>query len=226
MAQQEVSTPSKEFLTRLVSAAVLIPPVVAAIYFGSPYFEVFVGIGAVILIGELFIVTGKRLRWTLAGAVYVMFASYALISLRAENLFGLETVIWLFVLVWSADTGAYLVGRCIGGPKFAPRLSPKKTWSGFAGAVLFAGIAGGIAGYILEKDAILPISLYSGFLGGLSQYGDLLESWIKRRFDKKDMSALIPGHGGLFDRADGLVAAAIGAWITDLVTTESLLKWL
>jgi len=211
---------------RLVSAAVLIPPVIAAVYFGTPYFEGFVLICALVLIGELYVVAKRQWAWTVAGGAYIAAAAYALIALRNDTALGLETVIWLFVLVWCADTGAYLTGRAIGGPKFAPKLSPKKTWSGFAGAVFFAGLAGGVAGLILEKESVWPIFAISCALGALSQFGDLLESWVKRRFDKKDMSALIPGHGGLFDRADGLVAAAIGVWVADIVTTETILLWL
>lgn len=204
----------------------MIPPVIGAIYFGSPYYEFFIGLGAGILLFEVFFATEKHLGWLTGGAIYIGIAAYALIMLRQDPEFGLATVIWLFCLVWAADTGAYLVGQTFRGPKFAPRLSPKKTWSGFAGAVGSAGLVGVITGYGLGLAALWPIALLSGLLGAVSQCGDLLESWVKRRFDRKDMSALIPGHGGLADRADGLVAAAIGASVVDELTVEPLLAWL
>lgn len=204
----------------------LIPVALAAVYLGGPVYQGFVVLGAAVMIGEVFFATARRLDWTLAGAVYIALAAYALVHLRRDDAVGLSTMVWLFALVWCADTGAYLAGRALGGPKFAPVLSPKKTWSGFFGAVVSAGLVGGVTAAVLGKASLWPLVLVSAGLGALSQYGDLLESWVKRRFDRKDMSALIPGHGGLSDRADGLVAAAIGAWCIDLVTMESLLVWL
>lgn len=204
----------------------MIPPVLAAVFLGTPYFDILVVASAVVLVGEIFFATARSPAWTLGGAVYVGLAGYALVALRADVASGLPTLVWLMVLVWSADTGAYVVGRTFGGPKFAPRLSPNKTWSGFAGAVVFAGLAGLLVGLWQAKDSLAPLVLVSAALGAVSQLGDLLESWLKRRFDKKDMSTLIPGHGGLADRADGLVAAAIAAWCIDLAAPEAILAWL
>lgn len=211
---------------RLVSALVLIPIALAAVYAGGLVFLGFVALGAGVMVGEIYLATERRLAWTLAGGAYLLLAAYALIHLRQDASMGITTLAWLFALVWSADTGAYLAGRTFGGPKFAPVLSPKKTWSGFAGAVVSAGLVGAVTALLLGKATVGPLAGVSAALGALSQYGDLLESWVKRRFDRKDMSNLIPGHGGLADRADGLVAAAIGAWLIDLMTTESLLLWL
>jgi phosphatidate cytidylyltransferase len=225
MAQQEAKPPKNELIVRLLSACVLIPPVLATVYFGHPYFQIFIFVAVSILTYELHHVCERQWGWTFVGLCYFAFAGIALMSLRgADN--GLENVVWLFALVWGADTGAYFLGRAIGGPKLAPKISPNKTWAGFAGAAIAAGLAGYGAAVILAKDSVLLLIVFSAILGGLSQLGDLLESWVKRRFHKKDTSGLIPGHGGLFDRADGLIAVAIAVWLIELWINESVLKWL
>ena len=164
--------------------------------------------------------------WSLLGTIYITLAGYALIELRGHTGIGFATICWLLVLVWSADIGAYITGQIFKGPKFAPRISPKKTWSGFFGAIFFAGLTGSIAAQLMDLQAVLKIAALSGLLGALSQYGDLLESWFKRRFNRKDMSKLIPGHGGLADRVDGLAAAAISLWIYEKVLGVPLLRFL
>ena len=213
---------------RLLSAIVLIPPVVAAIHFGSPYFEALTVIGGIILVYELYSVSGGRLGWTVAGTAYVACAVAALVSLRGTpgDAVGAITVYWMFVLIWAADTTAYFVGRSVGGPKLAPTISPKKTWSGFFGALFGAGFVGAALAFYLEKTDIWPLVFCSASLGGIGQAGDLLESWYKRRFHRKDMSGLIPGHGGLFDRVDGLLAVAVACWIGQMNLGKALLAWL
>ena len=218
--------PARELWRRILSAVVMIPPVITLIYLGGIYFQSFMAIAAIILIAEIFFATNKNLVWTGVGAIYIAAVTSALILLRHDPNVGFTTVCWLFVLVWFADTGAYITGRALGGPKFAPRLSPKKTWSGFFGAVAFAALVGLATGHILNSEVLWHVAVLSSFLGGLSQLGDLLESWVKRRFDRKDMSNLIPGHGGLADRVDGLAAAAIGAWVINELSAGSILKWL
>ena len=226
MAPQEAKSPSPELWRRILSAVVMIPPVITLIYLGGVYFQFFMAIAATILIVEIFFATNKNLFWTSVGAIYIAVASYALIVLRGDPGIGFTTVCWLFVLVWFADTGAFITGRALGGPKLAPKLSPKKTWSGFFGAITFATLIGVATGHSLNLEPLWRIAILSGFLGGLSQFGDLLESWVKRQFDRKDMSNLIPGHGGLADRVDSLAAAVIGAWVLDGIAAEPILKWL
>ena len=223
---QEAKSPARDLWRRIFSALVMIPPVIMLIFLGGIYFQFFIAIAAMILIAELFFATNKNLVWTGVGAIYIAAVTYVLIVLRGDPDVGFTIVCWLFVLVWFADTGAYITGRALGGPKFAPRLSPKKTWSGFFGAVGFAALVGMATVHILNSEVIWRITVLSAFLGGLSQFGDLLESLVKRRFDRKDMSNLIPGHGGLADRVDGLAAAAIGAWVINEISAESILKWL
>ena len=164
--------------------------------------------------------------WSLLGTIYITLAGYALIELRGHTGIGFATVCWLFVLVWSADIGAYITGQVFKGPKFAPRISPKKTWSGFFGAIFLAGLTGFTVAHLMGLHAVGKFVALSCLLGAISQYGDLLESWFKRRFDRKDMSNLIPGHGGLADRVDGLAAAAISLWIYEKTLGYPLLKFL
>ena len=147
------------------------------------------------------------------GAAYVALPSLALVWLRAQP-GGAAIALLVMLTVWSSDTGAYVAGRAFGGPKLAPSISPAKTWSGALGGLL-AACALGAAFAVLTPHRMLPLALtplIGGALGGVlgiaSQAGDLLESAAKRRFGVKDSGRLIPGHGGLLDRVDGLMAAA------------------
>jgi phosphatidate cytidylyltransferase len=149
--------------------------------------------------------------WTYAGVPYVALPLLALVSLRADPVYGLTAVVWLLVVVWSADTAAYAAGRGIGGPKLAPAMSPNKTWAGLVGAACGAALAGGLAGGMAGLPWLVPVVLIAGLLGVVEQLGDLFESVLKRRHGVKDSGTLIPGHGGMLDRVDGLVAAALAA---------------
>jgi len=217
---------SSGLLLRLISAAVMMPPVLAAVYFGTPWFDALVIVGALVLAWEWFGLCGKRAGWLLFGGIYVAASVWALIHLRNDPDVGAHTVFWLFAVVWAVDTGAYAAGRSIGGPKLAPRISPNKTWAGLGGGVMFAALVGVVTALVLERQSVIPLALISGALGIVSQGGDLLESWIKRRFDKKDSGTIIPGHGGLFDRVDGLLAAGLlAALISKASGRGSLLAW-
>jgi phosphatidate cytidylyltransferase len=154
--------------------------------------------------------------WLAFGVVYIGLAGLALIHLRGDAAAGRSNVIFLFLVVWASDIGAYMAGRWLGGPKLAPAVSPNKTWSGAAGGLASAMAVGALAAYVFDAagTAAVPVSrvlLVAGLLGVLSQAGDFFESWIKRRFHVKDSSSLIPGHGGLLDRLDGVLAAAPAA---------------
>lgn len=154
----------------------------------------------------LLIVT-RALRLAL-GVIYVCVPVMALLFLRGQppQLWGLLLAFWALGLVWATDIGAYFAGRSLGGPKLAPRVSPSKTWSGLGGGVLAALLLG----YALHLLAGLPAQLAasSGLLAVAAQLGDLLESWMKRRAGVKDSGTLLPGHGGVMDRLDGVVTAA------------------
>ena len=172
------------------------------------------GFGVVMLagaaaMGGLLAGGGWRRRLGAAtAAAYVGLPCLALLWLRARPDDGLALVLWLLAVVWATDIAAYLTGRLVGGPKLAPRLSPAKTWAGLAGglaaAVAITGVVGGLAG---RGDLAAVLAAAAG-LAAIAQGGDLFESWLKRRRGMKDSGTLLPGHGGLLDRVDGLIAAA------------------
>jgi len=146
----------------------------------------------------------------LLGAAYVGFPVIAFAWLRSDLEYGLVALVWLLALVWSTDIFAYFAGKTIGGPKMAPSWSPNKTWAGLGGGVAGAILAGALVATWLGT-MIWPLALISGLLALLSQGGDVIESALKRRAGVKDSGALIPGHGGILDRVDGLMFAAVGA---------------
>jgi phosphatidate cytidylyltransferase len=145
--------------------------------------------------------------WIAAGAFYASAPLLASVALRGEDRIGLVAILFVFAVVWGTDIVAYFVGRAIGGPKLVPAISPKKTWSGAIGGTL-AGIAGGL-GVILAAGgmASMRIIVIAFLLSVVAQIGDLFESGIKRHFEVKDSSSLIPGHGGVMDRLDGYIFA-------------------
>jgi phosphatidate cytidylyltransferase len=274
---------------RILSAAVLLPLVVAAIYFGHPYFTVLIAVFAgaaawewarvagnvrtgatmpvpkppaglwpsvaiasamivvvtVMLIGYptvrrviLFAVVSllwlafaalsrewRRIAWTVPGLFYIAIAGASLVLIRSDPVGGAAALLWIIALVVAADTGGYLFGRTIGGPKLAPRISPNKTWSGLGGAVAGAALVGLLTAFILNHTNVWMLTLISAVLGLLEQGGDLVESVFKRHFGVKDTSQIIPGHGGVLDRVDGLLAVAVAVLVINLWAGGSVLAW-
>lgn len=149
-------------------------------------------------------------RWAAEGLIYGGLALYALLVIRGGEQ-GLVFLFFLLVLVWATDIAAYFTGRTLGGPKLWRKISPNKTWSGAIGGLVCAVLLGLGTAAIAGKDDLFNWALLAAVLSVVSQLGDLLESGVKRRFNVKDSSHLIPGHGGIMDRVDGLVAAAIAA---------------
>jgi phosphatidate cytidylyltransferase len=154
-------------------------------------------------------VASDALGWSIAGLAYAALPAWALVWLRSDQAFGAIAVLYLFAIAWTTDTASYAAGRLIGGPKLAPRISPHKTWSGFIIGALAPALVGYAFALTLGDTRPLRLAAVSVVLALACQAGDLLESAVKRRFGAKDMSQLIPGHGGLLDRIDGLLAAAL-----------------
>ncbi|WP_428645216.1 phosphatidate cytidylyltransferase [Roseibium sp.] len=161
-------------------------------------------------------------RWGAEGVLYSGCALYAFLSIR-NGTGGLLYTFFLLFVVWATDIFAYFAGRAIGGPKLWPRVSPKKTWSGAIGGLVLATAFGVGVVYVAGGQSLGYWMLLAIVLSIVSQAGDLLESSIKRRFDVKDSSQIIPGHGGIMDRVDGLVAAAIFAALIGILSGGTLM---
>ena len=270
---------------RTVSAFVLAPPALLAVYVGSPFFEVLLGAAAVVLVWEwnrmctggafgiggtimavavlaalaglamgrpvlspvayaagacaLLCVSqfGRRATgdggvnasllnlWQGAGMLCIGIPCLALLWLRSDSQLGRETVIWLFAVVWCVDIGAYAFGRVVGGPRLAPTISPKKTWAGLIGGAACAAVAGAVAAVFLEKAGWGTLAAVSAGIAVVAQGGDLVESALKRHFRVKDASNIIPGHGGLLDRVDGLLAASVAVALLGMTDGGGVLTW-
>lgn len=168
---------------------------------------------------------GRATHWLSLGVLYVGAPCLAIVWLRQRPDAGLEAVVWLLAVVWATDVAAFAVGRRIGGPKLAPRISPGKTWAGLGGGILAAAVVGAAAGIWLALPSIWPLTGLSAALAVVEQLGDLAESAVKRRFGVKDSSAIIPGHGGFLDRVDGLMAVAVAVAVLTLAGEGSVLRW-
>lgn len=158
------------------------------------------------IIAALSLVLGafSRRITMIGGFLYIGLPSFALLSL---SWVWMGLVFWALIVTWATDIFAYFAGRAIGGPKLAPRVSPNKTWAGLIGGMTGAAVLGGLAAYYFELGSLF---LYIGApMGLLAQLGDLYESWLKRRAGVKDSGTLLPGHGGVLDRLDGLLPVVV-----------------
>lgn len=154
-----------------------------------------------------------ELPWVVFGMPYICAPLFAFVSLRGDGELGFACVLWLLLTTWTTDTAAYFTGRSLGGPKLAPAISPKKTWSGACGGVLGAAIVGFVFAQIWDLPSAWVVAVVSAAVSVVGQIGDLVESAFKRRFGVKDSGRLIPGHGGALDRMDSLIMASLAAWL-------------
>ncbi|MGE0733345.1 MAG: phosphatidate cytidylyltransferase [Alphaproteobacteria bacterium] len=246
-------------LQRTLTAFLIGLPVLGAVYFGRPWFEIMVAIGAAVCAWEwanicyagrsgwrglvlpaalvpCFIagvfgrfdlafaalglavaavfVTSAQMRapspsWLAVGALYGGLALIAFLIVRGSDLAGRDRMLWVGLVVAATDIAAFFVGRTVGGPKLAPTVSPKKTWSGLLGGMLAAALVSVAFGLSVFDISIWILIISGAILALIAQAGDLFESYVKRRFGVKDASGLLPGHGGLLDRIDGLIAALL-----------------
>jgi len=164
-------------------------------------------IAGVTVIGVGVILKKMRVCWAGFGMAYIGIPMFSL-ALIGMHPAGADWLIWMLAVVWGTDTGAYLFGKAIGGPKLVPRISPNKTWAGLGGGVIVAAAAAGIAAHYVGLDEAFYLAFGGALLALWAQLGDMAESFTKRKFGAKDSGYLIPGHGGLLDRVDGLLFVA------------------
>lgn len=172
------------------------------------------GMVVVVMAGVIFYVIrsnvdAQKAFWFALGLPYMAGSAVALIYLRGTPGTGLALAVLLLASVWGMDIGAYVAGRLIGGPKLAPTISPNKTWSGFIGGNLLALVLAAVVLLATGSQHFLRGLLVTLLLASVAQAGDLFKSFFKRRAGVKDCGTLIPGHGGVLDRIDGLVFAAL-----------------
>jgi phosphatidate cytidylyltransferase len=225
LATSPVPRPGRELRLRVVSSLIMAPLAIAAAYLGGTWFIGFWLLAAAGVLWEwMALVAGARslsgaarAGWIALGAVYAGAMLAAPLVIRADPAFGFVAMILLFAVVWATDVAAYFAGRLVGGPKLWPAVSPKKTWSGAiagAAAAVAAGLAVAAVAGIGRAAAIAALSFA---LSVAAQLGDLFESALKRRFDVKDASHAIPGHGGLMDRLDGFLTATVAAAVVGVI---------
>ncbi len=229
--------PRSDLGVRTLSSVAMMSVAIGAIWLGGYAFMaliVLVGLGVYWEFARLAVAFARnvpaRIVWLVGGLLYVGLACFTLLLFSAP-FFGMTPTIMLIAGVIGTDVGAYFAGRTLSGPKIAPRISPSKTWSGLLGGMVGAGLMmiaiqaaiyafrGGNAG---DGDVYLTygwqrLALTGAALAVVAQIGDFFESWMKRRAGVKDSGRLIPGHGGLFDRTDGLIAVA---FVAGLITVS------
>lgn len=195
--------------------AVLLAIAFAAAGLPSAGLAVAAGIMAFALAGRLW--RQRSAGQALIAYPYLVLPFVALIWLRNDPSYGLEAVFWLLVMVWAIDSFAYFAGRTIGGPKLMPSISPKKTWAGLIGGMVGAVVAGVAAALMIGAGSPILLAVVSAGLAIVEQLGDFFESAMKRRAGLKDSGHLIPGHGGVLDRVDGLMAVTVAAALLGIV---------
>ena len=244
---------------RTLSALILAPPFVASIWFGYPYFNIFICVLGLVSVTEVVRITinqegGKasiigilvgfisgtflfsygnyelslisfifggiiaiylskrnviNILWMEFAYLYVVIACVSLIELRDLSEIGRQAVIWLFAVVWANDIGAYIIGRKFGSARITPRISPGKTWIGTFAGLFFAALVGwGIMLTFFKHGNVITLIYFSVIIAIAAQIGDFLQSYFKRQFGVKDSGTIIPGHGGVLDRSDGILLTA------------------
>jgi len=203
----------KELATRTAVGIILIAIALVEALLGGWPFAILVAAIATIMYLEWTRMVGKwGFAWKAYGFAYCLLPALSLLWIRERAEYqgigsGFDLLIWVFLVVWSTDIGAYFAGRAIGGPKLAPSISPNKTVAGLVGGVISAAV---LAGTWVSVTKLPPKLFWLAVpFAVAAQLGDLFESGLKRRAGVKDSGTWLPGHGGLLDRLDGLVPVAV-----------------
>ncbi|MGD0192753.1 MAG: phosphatidate cytidylyltransferase [Rhizomicrobium sp.] len=194
-------------LETFFTSAAIVVGLLAVLETHDPALPVAILFAGALLAGMTSALRGVAATWSGSGALYIGTSALCLVALRSDAPYGAWVVVGLLLTIWSADTGAFVTGRLLGGPKFVPLLSPNKTWTGIVGGMAlpalvfsaYVAILGGSAWRAGILGAVLAITGHSG---------DLFESWVKRRVGFKNSGSLIPGHGGVLDRMDSTLFVA------------------
>jgi phosphatidate cytidylyltransferase len=206
-------TLSANLKQRIISAVILAPVILCIIYSGGILFSSLIILLAILMSFEWTGIIshaedkGHHNLWLVIGVFYIAIPCISLLWLRGHSS-GLIITLWVLLSVWATDIAAYFAGRFFGGWKLAPSISPNKTWSGLAGGVLASSITGMFVLIFIDSQHPVLFVLLSGLLAVIAQIGDLFESGIKRHFGVKDSGTILPGHGGILDRVDGILTAA------------------
>jgi len=197
-----------ELLVRTITGLLLIAVALLAAAVGGTLFAVFVAAIATAMFYEWTrIARGWGPVWYVSGFLYALIPALSLLWIRERDAHGLELLVWAFIVTWSTDIGAYFAGRRFGRRKLAPTISPGKTIEGLYGGFAAAALLGGAWAWATGLGR--PLLLLAPLFAIAAQGGDLFESWMKRRAGIKDSGSLLPGHGGVLDRLDGLVPVAV-----------------
>ncbi len=207
-----------ELLVRTLTGMLLIAVALVASVSGGMLFAVVVAAAVTVMYIEwMRIVRGWGAAWSIGGFVYALLPALALLWIRERDENGLFLLLWVFLVTWATDIGAYFVGRALGRTKLAPSISPGKTVAGLYGGIAVATLIAGA--WVLLTDLGRWLLLFAPLFSLAAQAGDLFESWMKRRAGVKDSGTWLPGHGGMLDRLDGLVPVAV---LTALVQLSGL----
>ncbi len=207
----------------MVVAASVVPPIMA--FFISPLIAVIGVVVGAVLVVLVSVDKAKAVKQSAPGIVVIALTGICFVWLRSDAHVGLHVALWLPFTVIAADVGAYFAGRFVGGPKLAPKISPNKTISGAVGGQIAAVIVGTGYAAAFGLGSIGTLVILSFLTAIVSQFGDLTESALKRGYGVKDTSALIPGHGGLLDRFDGLIAAILFVALVTLLAGSTIFAW-
>ncbi len=210
--------PSDNTKQRVISAVILVPLAVYAICASKSLFFFFAIVITILMTAEwldLIKSSQDQKKWRLIGLAYIAIPMYCVLELRMRDS---NILLWMFAVIWSTDIFAFFSGKTFGGPKLAPEISPNKTWTGLAGGIVASMIIGFISAFMF-RGGIFFFVFFSIVLAIVEQASDLLESKFKRTFGVKDSGNIIPGHGGILDRLDGMMLTA--PFVLFLVTAFS-----
>jgi phosphatidate cytidylyltransferase len=198
----------KNLKNRIISSLILIPTALIAIFVSNDLF-VFLAVAIAVLMAfewqEITRPSPNKIKWQIIGFAMIAIPIYCIITIHNISA---KIIFWMFSVIWATDIMAFFIGKTFGGPKIAPKISPNKTISGAIGGILASIVIGIINSWFFSGDNLLFFIVASAFLSIIEQISDLLESKIKRIFGVKDSGSIIPGHGGVLDRLDGIILTA------------------